>query len=216
MQSKILIKCSLFTISMGLIFFSTIILSRTLDISVQGFSAPPRLQSSSKDKLQGLIKTQVNFSDYKVTVVPIGIPVRLKIPKLNIDTSIKSLGLTPDWAMASTKGPNDVAWFKLGKRPGENGSAVIAGHYGIFKNWAISVFNKLHTLRKGDKIYVKDTKWTTISFIVRESKMYDKNANVPEVFSSNDGKAHLNLITCVFDPVSKTYPKRLIVFTDRE
>jgi len=36
--------------------------------------------------------------------------------------------------------------------------------------------------------------------------------------ASSDAKAHLNLITCegVWDKVSKSYSKRLVVFTDRE
>ncbi|MFA5714473.1 MAG: PAS domain S-box protein [Candidatus Paceibacterota bacterium] len=39
-----------------------------------------------------------------------------------------------------------------------------------------------------------------------------------DIFVSNDGKAHLNLITCggFLDEVSKSYPKRLVVFADAE
>ena len=112
----------------------------------------------------------------------------------------------------------NVAWFNLGPRPGENGSAVIAGHYGRWKNGKGSVFDNLHKLRKGDKIYVEDENGVIITFVVRESRRYDPNASVGDVFGSNDGKAHLNLITCegVWDKVSKTYSKRLVVFTDKE
>lgn len=144
------------------------------------------------------------------------IPIRLMIPMLKINTPIKSLGLTSGGAMETTKGADDVAWFNLGPRPGEKWSAVIAGHYGIWKNGDISVFNKLNTLRKGERISVTDNKGVTIFFRVRTSKIYKMNADATAVFSSTDGEAHLNLITCVFDKVSKTYPKRLVVFTDKE
>lgn len=36
--------------------------------------------------------------------------------------------------MDTPKSPFDVGWFRLGKRPGENGSAVVSGHYGKWKN----------------------------------------------------------------------------------
>jgi hypothetical protein len=53
---------------------------------------------------------------------------------------------------------------------------------------------------------------------VREIKKYDPNANASDVFISGDGKAHLNLITCVgfWNKVSKSYPKRLVIFADKE
>jgi len=79
----------------------------------------------------------------------------------------------------------------------------------------LTKWNKLDTLRKGDIVSVKDSKGTTISFVVRESKIYKLNADATEVFYSNDGKSHLNLVTCIQDKVTKKYPNRLVVFTDR-
>jgi LPXTG-site transpeptidase (sortase) family protein len=120
--------------------------------------------------------------------------------------------------MGTPKGPFDVAWFNLGPRPGEVGSAVIAGHYGRWKNGSGSVFDNLNRLKKGDKIYIEDKKGSIVTFVVRESKIYNPNANAADVFYSMDGKAHLNLITCegIWDNVRKTYSNRLIVFTDKE
>lgn len=148
----------------------------------------------------------------------IGLPVRLKIPNINVDASVEYVGLAPDGAMDVPKERADVAWFKLGSRPGENGSAVIAGHYG-WKNGKASIFDNLHKLRKGDKLYIEDEKGVIISFVVRESRRYDPGEDASDVFGSpDDGKSHLNLITCegVWDKVSKTYSKRLVVFTDKE
>ena len=147
-----------------------------------------------------------------------GLPVRLKIPEISMDAPLGPVGITSDGAMDKPKGPDDVVWYELGPRPGENGSAVIAGHYGTWKNGKGSVFDNLHKLRPGDKLYVEDDKGAIISFVVRESRRYDPNTDASDVFSSNDGKAHLNLITCegVWNKVSKSYPKRLVVFTDKE
>ena len=149
--------------------------------------------------------------------VPVGRPVRLKIPGINVDAAVEFVGLTSDGAMGVPKDSADVAWFNLGQRPGENGSAVIAGHYG-WKNRKASAFDNLYKLRPGDKIYIEDDKGMTITFVVRLSRRYDSNADAPEVFSSNDGKSHLNLVTCegIWDKASKSYSKRLVVFTDKE
>lgn len=148
--------------------------------------------------------------------VPVWIPLRLKISKLNIDALIVPVGLTPDGAMDSTKGPYDVAWYNLWPRPGEQWSAVVAGHYGKWKNGAVSVFNTLDTLIKGDKISIVDDKGVIISFIVRESKIYPLDADASDVFYSTDGQSHLNLVTCIQDKITKKYPNRLVVFTDKE
>jgi LPXTG-site transpeptidase (sortase) family protein len=148
---------------------------------------------------------------------PIGRPMRLIIPKINVNSAVEYVGLAPGGAMDAPKSPDDVAWFNLGPHPGENGSAVIAGHYG-WKNGKPSAFDNLYKLRQGDKLFVEDDKGVIISFVVRESRRYDPNADASAVFGSNDEKSHLNLITCegVWDKTSKSYPIRLVIFADKE
>ncbi|MCX6785851.1 MAG: class F sortase [Candidatus Komeilibacteria bacterium] len=145
-----------------------------------------------------------------------GWPVRLKIPKINVDAAVKYVTLTADGVMDVPGGPDDVAWFKLGPYPGENGSAVITGHYGPWKNGKGSVFDNLNTLSNGDKLYVEDNNGKIISFTVRESREYDQQADASDIFGLNDEKSHLNLITCAgaWDKTNKSYSDRLIVFTD--
>ena len=145
------------------------------------------------------------------------LPVRLKIPVINVDAAIEPVGLTPDGAMAAPEGPALVAWFNLGTRPGENGSAVIDGHSG-WKDGIPAVFDTLHSLQKGDKIYVEDEKGSTTTFVVRELRTLGAKEDATSVFSSSDGKAHLNLITCegIWDEITKSSSQRLIVFTDKE
>ena len=146
-----------------------------------------------------------------------GLPARLTIPKINVDAAVEQVGLAPDGAMDVPKGPDDVAWFNLGKRPGDVGSAVMAGHFG-WKNGIPAVFDNLNKLQKGDNIYVEDEKGVVTTFIVREIRTYDQNADAGSVFSSSDGKVHLNLVTCegVWDKIQKSYSNRLVVFADKE
>lgn len=150
------------------------------------------------------------------TITNKNLPVRLSIPKIHLSIPIEHTGLTPDGAMGVPKNFMNTAWFKLGSRPGDIGSAVIDGHFGFIRKKP-GAFNNLHRLRKGDKISVQDEKGMTITFMVRESRTYRQDENVPDVFESSDGKAHLNLITCqgIWNKFKKSYPERLVVFTDR-
>lgn len=145
----------------------------------------------------------------------IGIPVQLIIPVINIDTTIAPAGVTADGAMAVPVGPTSTTWFDLGPRPGEIGSAVIAGHEG-WKDGISAIFDDLHTLQPGDKIYVVDGQGATTPFVVRVLRLYGQYESSATVFNSSDGKAHLNLITCegVWNAAEKSYPDRLVVFAD--
>lgn len=149
--------------------------------------------------------------------VPRGLPTRIKIPKINLDAEIEYVGLTPHGEMATPESTSNVGWYELGVRPGEEGSAVIAGHYGWGEGKASS-FDELHKLRVGDTFSVEDDAGGVTTFVVRANRRYDPEDDASGVFTSTDGGAHLNLITCEgdWDPVSKSYSKRLVVFADRE
>lgn len=142
-------------------------------------------------------------------------PLRLEIASLAVDALVVAVGLTPDDEMDIEEDIAKTAWYKFGPKPGEKGSAVIAGHYG-WKNGQESVFTHLHSLRQGDTVSVHDEKGVSLTFIVREIRKYDADADATEVFRSTDGKAHLNLITCdgSWNSSRQTYSDRLVVFTD--
>ncbi len=143
----------------------------------------------------------------------IGKPVRLSIPAIGVNAAIEHIGLTGAGAVGVPDNAVDVSWFDAGPRPGQLGSAVIVGHYGIWKNGSHSVFDRLPDLKIGDHITVKDDQGTIRLFVVQESKVYSKDATVPEIFKKSD-QAYLNIITChgQYLPSQKTYSQRLVVF----
>ena len=147
--------------------------------------------------------------------IPQGLPVRLKIPIIGVDSVIEDALITPDGRMDVPAGSRDVAWFALGPHPGDVGSSVIGGHFGI-KNGIKFVFYDLDKLKIGDTVYIEDDTNTTHGFVVRSIKLFDRNADATTVFTSTDGLAHLNLITCegVWNQVNGNYPERRVVFTD--
>lgn len=189
---------------------------RTLLISaLVGVALPAALQSSIKERTILPIENIASFSKQEQT--SFGVPVRLRIPGITVDDIVEQVGVTPEGAMGVPKGPTGVAWFNLGPRPGESGRAVISGHYG-WKNGIPAVFDDLYKLHEGDKLYVEDENGVVTTFVVRELRRFGESADASEVFTSHDGKAHLNLVTCegVWNKFSKSYSKRLVVFADKE
>ncbi|MBC7766760.1 class F sortase [Arenimonas sp.] len=143
--------------------------------------------------------------------------MRLRIPKIDVNARVESMGLTSLGAMDAPKGPSNVGLYNLGPRPGEVGNSVMDGHFG-WKNKIPAVFDNLNKLVKGDKIYVDNGKGSTRVFVVRQLRVYKVDQDASEVFISSDGKTHLNLITCsgLWDSRVKNRPNRLVVFADME
>jgi len=148
--------------------------------------------------------------------IPKGLPVRLQIPVIGVDSAIEDATITPDGRMDVPAGSVNVAWFALGPHPGQVGSAVIGGHYGI-ENGVPFVFYNLDKVKVGDKVYIVDDKNNTLAFVVKRIASFDRNADATPVFTSQDGLAHLNIITCegVWNQVNGNYPQRLVLFTDQ-
>ena len=148
-----------------------------------------------------------------------GSQVRLTIPKLNIDAGFQDNGLKSDGTMEVPSNIYDVGWFTGSARPGEPGVAIITGHVAQIRGGVVTkpgVFSDLSALAPGDKLYVQDNKGTSIAFIVREIRNYDPTADATDVFTAQDGGAHLNLITCegTWNATQLSYTERLVVFSD--
>jgi LPXTG-site transpeptidase (sortase) family protein len=146
---------------------------------------------------------------------PRGLPVRLKIPIIGVDTAIEDAYITPDGRMDVPAGSRNVAWYANGPVPGHIGSSVIGGHFGL-NSGVPTVFYNLDKLRAGNKVYIENDKNETLAFVVRSIRLFNRDADATPVFISNDNLAHLNLITCegVWNKVDNSYPDRRVVFTE--
>jgi LPXTG-site transpeptidase (sortase) family protein len=140
------------------------------------------------------------------------VPVRLRIPKIGLDTEAAPVGLTGG-AVAVPADGKEVGWYKFGPRPGLAGNAIIDGHRDTPAGPA--VFENLHLLVPGDVLYVTDDHAVTRAFRVTSVASYplDK-APLMRIFGPN-AEAHLNLITCngTWVPSQQTYDQRLVVYT---
>lgn len=139
-----------------------------------------------------------------------GLPRRVRIPKIRVNTAITNVGRASNGAMAVPRSAKAVAWFSLGTRPGAVGSAVFGGH----AQWGrgSAVFARLGRLKRGDRIYVTDNAGKTFTFVVRKMRYYSPRADAQEIFTRADGR-YLNLVTCTgtWNARLKTHNKRLVV-----
>ena len=207
MQSEALSKWSLFTLRTVEIVVSLMTICYLLFQLFQIYY-PTIIQGKES------LKSTENISQEQIIS---GIPVRIKIPSLDIDTSLESVGLTSKGAVEVPKISTNAAWYNLGPRPGEVGNAIIDGHSG-WKDGVQSIFDVLYKIKKGDKIYVEDEKGIITTFVVQGFRPYGPKEDVSNVFNSSDKKAHLNLITCVanWNVNQKSPNDRFIVFSDKE
>lgn len=197
----------------GVVFTVIIVVNLILVLTGQGPSTRPPADHIPQNNTGGLSDDSIIFPDQPRP----GLPIRIKIPAIKVDASIERVGLTLQGTVGIPQNIINAAWFELGPRPGENGSAIIDGHFG-WKNGIPGVFDKLHTLRTGDKVYIEDNRGATITFLVREQREYGLHDEAADVFITSDNQAHLNLITCqgVWNKTKQSYSDRLVVFTDQE
>jgi LPXTG-site transpeptidase (sortase) family protein len=145
-------------------------------------------------------------------------PMRLLIPKINVDAPVEEVNITSTGELAApAKNPWDgVGWYKTGPRPGEMGSAVIDGHLDQ-PGGSPAVFWKLSQLREGDSVIVMDAQKHTYRFRVTRVASYSpQNAPVQEIFGNSQGR-YLNLITCAgtWIPSERQTTLRLVVYTSQ-
>lgn len=153
------------------------------------------------------------LSDDEVIPVVVGNPVHISIPNIGVDADIESVGRNEKGEMAVPFIPMNVGWYQRGSRPGELGSAVIAGHVNWFGG-VDAVFSDLHALQIGDLIIITDDRGAQRTFVVERMERYRPMDDAREVFRSHDDLVRLNLITCdgPWDEVMKTHSFRLVVF----
>ena len=146
---------------------------------------------------------------------PVEIPIHITIPGIGVDAAVEEVGITTEGAMDVPMKSDDAAWYSPGTRPGEIGSAVIAGHLNSTHN-AGAVFTKLSSVNIGDIITTQTASGSTMNFIITSIKLYAADQDATDVFTSTDGKAHLNLITCAgaWNNEKKQNEERLVVFAE--
>lgn len=142
-------------------------------------------------------------------------PQTLTIPKLGVNAAVESVGEDSSGRMGVPEGVYNVGWYSPGFKPGENGSAVMAGHLDTTTG-APAVFYYVDQLAAGDQIIVTDKNGKSLVFEVIGMQSYPfDQVPLQEIFGVSD-KPKLNLITCtgVWNRGSSNYSNRLVVYAE--
>jgi sortase (surface protein transpeptidase) len=143
---------------------------------------------------------------------PTPLPVRLRIPKIQVTTSLEPLGRAPDGTVEVPNRPDLAGWYAPGPRPGDPGSAVILGH--VDYDHAPAVFYRLRELRAGDQLTVTRADGSAVRFVVQRTQQYPKDRFPTDEVYYPTLRSTLRLITCggQFDPADGHYRSNIIVF----
>jgi sortase (surface protein transpeptidase) len=105
-----------------------------------------------------------------------------------------------------------AGWYTGSPRPGQVGSAIIAGH--IDSSRGPGVFFRLRLLRPGDRVYVRHADGTLAVFRVYAEHSYAKDRFPTQQVYGPAPDPELRLITCggTFDPATGSYLSNVVVY----
>ena len=144
---------------------------------------------------------------------PVPPPVELTIPSIGVRTHLIRLGLTSTGALQVPPTTSVAGWYTGSPAPGAVGSAVIAGHVDSYLGPGI--FYRLHQLRTGDRIYVKQADGKLAVFEVSSVRLYRKSQFPTATVYGPAPTPELRLITCggTFDPQLGSYLSNVVVYS---
>ncbi len=146
---------------------------------------------------------------------PVLLPVRVRIPSINVSARIIPVSTNRAGAMESPADAWSVGWYAPGFKPFEPGNAVLAGHVD-FVRVGPAVFYGLTRLTPGDRVFVDAEDQQQYEFVVTELARYTpSNAPIDRIFGPNSNRG-LVLITRggAFNPRTRDYDQRIVVYTE--
>jgi hypothetical protein len=171
--------------------------------------------------------------DIDLRAGPVPEPITLQIPTIGLDGEILGVGMTAKEVMDAPGGSADAPawqqafWYRGSAVPGETSTALIAGHVNDPLGRP-GVFARLDELGPGDQVTVHDSRTgSDVRFAVTSAQSYTlAEAADPAVLrtmygagpvdgrwpiASEDGLAHLVLVTCAGTYRGNTHDHRLVV-----
>lgn len=134
---------------------------------------------------------------------------RLVVPRIGANAGIIPVGINARGELAVGTSVRDVYRWKYGVRPGQPGSAVLAGH-----TWSRGdgVFDRLGSMRRGDRFTVGRHTFA-VTKVVKVRTMTPRQ--VKELFSDR-GRPRAVLITCGNrSNTTGIYASRILVYANK-
>ncbi|MFI5977583.1 class F sortase [Streptomyces sp. NPDC051452] len=152
--------------------------------------------------------------DQPDTGLPRSVPIRLLIPKIGVDAPFTPLDLAATGQLEPPPAANTnlVGWYAKGATPGEQGTAIIAGH--VDTTTSAAVFANLDSLEPGDEFSVDRADGRQTRFVVDDTETYAKDDFPSKRVYADVSRPEVRLITCAgdYDRTVRDYTDNLVVF----
>ncbi|MFZ3580326.1 class F sortase [Virgibacillus sp. DJP39] len=142
------------------------------------------------------------------------VPSSIQIKNISVEANVEHVGLQKNGKMDVPKNYRSAGWYESGPKPGDQGSAVVAGH--VNDPEGKGIFWNLDELEAGDEVQITGKNGETLVFEVVDKKAYNLGeAPIDQIFGYTPRRM-LNLITCTGDYIEDlgTYGQRLVVYTE--
>lgn len=164
-------------------------------------------------------QTAISRESMAAYKVPADQPRYIRIPAINVEARVMSVGVNSRGNINTPTNLNDTAWYDGSAKPGQEGQVFIDGHTS-FSSGIAAAFNNLHKLNKGDKIDIEKGNGEIIKYRVVDQKTVGTNdVDMGEALNPPKGvEKGLTLMTCTgtFNYRTQTADKRLIIYAVQE
>lgn len=158
------------------------------------------------------VNQSVPISKVQPGTLGYSVPVSIRIPAINTESKIITVGQNSDGTLHVPENPNIAGWYKLSPTPGQTGPSVIAGH--VDTKDGPAVFWRIGELAAGDEIQIARENGMTAYFTVLAVEKYDQNNFPTDKVYGNTDSAELRLITCggKYNPFNNRYSHNTVVY----
>jgi hypothetical protein len=179
----------------------------------QGSAAPaPADDAAAPAALDPGPARQLRVGELKGPIRHVARPQRIAIPTIGVDAEVVAVGLEDDGTMEIPADVTTVGWFEPGVRPGQPGTAVLAGHVDS-RTQGPGAFFALRDLDVDDVVVTtaedgQPQRWR----VVTRTRFAKDQLPIDELFT-REGDPRLVLITCggSFDATARSYSDNIVV-----
>jgi hypothetical protein len=156
---------------------------------------------------------QLRAGELKGPIRHVTRPDRIAIPTIGVDAQVVAVGLEDDGTMEIPVDVATIGWFEPGVRPGQPGTAVLAGHVDS-RTQGRGAFFDLRDLDVEDVVVTtgedgQPQEWR----VVARTRFLKDELPTADLFT-REGDPRLVLITCggAFDATARSYTDNIVVY----
>ncbi len=149
-------------------------------------------------------------------VPEVGEPGEVVIDAIGVEAPVVPVGLEDDGGMEIPENVHEIGWYEPGVAPGEQGSAVLAGHVDS-RTQGRGAFFDLGELDVDDEVVTTDEDGDEQRWRVTGRTSYPKDElPIDDIFAWGGDEQRLALITCGgdFDDHTRHYTENIVVYTE--